>query len=150
MSYQKYNYQQMQEKPLLSAPDTKLLVIVIFLVVIGIMAIFSTTAQKAIEEGLNPASYVLKQSSFLIIGVFIMNFFVNTDYKDLKKYTFLFAWLVIGSLLLVKFTSLGVVVNGAKRWLQLGPIQFQPSELAKISIVFYLANLFDKKKDTSI
>ena len=53
MSYPNHNYRkpQAQEKTQLSPSDSKLLIIVIFLLVIGIMAIFSTTAQKAIEEG---------------------------------------------------------------------------------------------------
>lgn len=145
MSYQKHNYQKPQDAPQLSPADNKLLTIVIFLIVIGIMAIFSTTAQKAIEEGVNPASYVMKQSFYLVIGIFLMNFFSqNIDYKELKKYVFGFAWFVIGALLLVKFTPLGVTVNGAKRWLLLGPIQFQPSEFAKIAVIGLLSSAFYK------
>ena len=147
MSYQNPNIRQVQnlsQKPLLSPPDNKLLIIVIFLIVIGIMAIFSTTAQKAIEEGLNPASYVLKQLFFLGIGVFLMNYFVQTDYKKLGKYVIPFAWGVVVLLLLVKYTPLGVVANGAKRWMQLGPIQFQPSELAKIAVIGLLSRAFYK------
>ena len=50
--------------------------------------------------------------------------------------------------LLTFVPGIGLERNGAKRWIQFPLIgQFQPSELAKISIVFYLANLFDKKKD---
>lgn len=147
MSYPSHNstrLQNMHQSPLLSEPDNKLLIIVIFLIVIGIMAIFSTTAQKAIEEGVNPASYVLKQIFYLIIGVFSMNYFVQTDYRKLSKYVIPFAWGVVVLLLLVKFTPLGVVANGAKRWMQLGPLQFQPSELAKIAVIGLLSKAFYK------
>lgn len=147
MSYQNPNYrnkQNIQQSPLLSAPDNKLLIIVVFLIVIGIMAIFSTTAQKAIEEGLNPASYVGKQLCFLVLGVFLMNYFVQKDYKKLGKWVIHFAWFVVVLLLLVKYTPLGVMANGAKRWMQLGPIQFQPSELAKIAVIGLLSRAFYK------
>lgn len=147
MSYQNPNIRRVQtvnQDPLLSPPDNKLLIIVVFLIVIGIMSIFSTTAQKAIEEGVNPASYVLKQIFYLVLGVFSMNYFVQKDYRKLSKYIIPFAWVVVGLLLLVKFTSLGVVVNGAKRWMQLGPIQFQPSELAKIAVIGLLSKAFYK------
>ena len=89
MSYQKHNYHKIQDEPQLSPADNKLLTIVIFLIVIGIMAIFSTTAQKAIEDGLNPVHYVVKQSAYLILGLFAMNFFTHhIDYKELRKHIF--------------------------------------------------------------
>ena len=46
--------------------------------------------------------------------------------------------------MLVQFTPLGVTVNEAKRWLVIGPLQFQPSEMAKPALVLYFATLFSK------
>lgn len=53
-----------------------------------------------------------------------------------------FAWFVIVMLALVDFTPLGVIVNGARRWIMLGPIQFQPSEMTKFAVIMLLANAF--------
>lgn len=149
MSQPKYRQQprrghSLPNSTILSEPDNTLIIIIAFLVVIGIMAIFSATAQKAIDEGSNPASYVLKQLFCLVVGVFVMKFFARYDYKKLSGYALSFSWMVVGLLALVDYTPMGVMVNGAKRWMMLGPLQFQPSELAKIAIILLLGNAFYK------
>lgn len=128
----------------LSPPDTTLMVVVAFLVVIGLMAIFSAGAPKCMEEGLNPASFALKQFAYMLVGLVGLRYFAKLDYKKLKDWSVPFAWFVIIMLTLVDFTPLGVVVNGAKRWINLGPIQFQPSEMTKLAAIFLLASAFYK------
>lgn len=126
----------------LSPPDTTLMVVVAFLVVIGLMAIFSAGAPKAMDMGQNPASFALKQFAYLIVGFFGLKYFMNLDYKKLRDWAVPFAWFVIVMLALVDFTPLGVIVNGARRWIMLGPIQFQPSEMTKFAVIMLLANAF--------
>ena len=126
----------------LSPPDTTLMVVVAFLVVIGLMAIFSAGAPKAMDMGQNPASFALKQFVYLIAGFLGLQYFMKLDYKKLKDWAVPFAWFVIVMLALVDFTSLGQVVNGAKRWIALGPIQFQPSEMTKFAVIMLLSNAF--------
>ena len=67
---------------------------------------------------------------------------MKVDYKKLKDWAVPFAWFVIIMLALVDFTPLGVIVNGARRWIMLGPIQFQPSEMTKLAVILLLANAF--------
>lgn len=126
----------------LSPPDTTLIVVVAFLVVIGLMAIFSAGAPKSMEMGENPASFALKQFAYLIVGLFGLKYFIRLDYKKLKDWAVPFAWFVIVMLALVDFTPLGVIVNGARRWIMLGPIQFQPSEMTKFAVILLLSNAF--------
>ena len=125
-------------------PDNILMIVVVFIVVFGIMAVFSASAPKAIGLGENPISFVLKQSIWLVIGIFGAYFFSKFDYKRLKIWASPLTILVLITLLLVQFSPLGVTVNEAKRWLVIGPLQFQPSELAKPAIVLYFATLFSK------
>ena len=125
-------------------PDNILMVVVIFIIVFGIMAVFSASAPKAIGLGENPLSFTLKQLIWLIGGIGGAWFFSNIDYRKLKPFAGAFAVLVLIFLALVKFSPLGVTVNEAKRWLALGPIQFQPSEMAKPALVLYFATLFSK------
>lgn len=151
MSYQgssrrRKNYKQ--GSVIISPPDTTLFVVITFLVVIGLMAIFSAGAPKSIMAGENPASFVLKQLAGLVVGVFGLVYFLKFDYKKLANWAVPFAWFVIVMLALVDFTSLGVVVNGARRWMMIGPIQFQPSELTKPAVIMLLASAF--KRDCSI
>ena len=70
------------------------------------------------------------------------------NYKKLEGFAVKFAWIVVVLLLLIDFTPLGVTVNGAKRWLALGPLQFQPSEIAKLAVSMLLACAF--KNDANI
>lgn len=126
----------------LSPPDTTLMVVVAFLVVIGLMAIFSAGAPKSMDAGQNPAAFALKQFAYLIVGLFGLRYFINTDYKKLKDWAVPFAWFVIAMLVLVDFTPLGVIVNGARRWVMIGPIQFQPSEMTKLAVILLLSNAF--------
>ena len=125
-------------------PDNLLVVVVAFIVVFGIMAVFSASAPKAIGLGENPFSFTLKQLVWLIGGVFAAWFFSKFDYRKLKSFAGILALFVVIMLALVQFSPLGVTVNEAKRWLVIGPLQFQPSEIAKPALVLYFATLFSK------
>ena len=129
---------------ILSAPDKVLLITVAFLVIIGFMAIFSASAPKCIEEGGNPVQFLFKQFICFVIGFFGLKFFTNFDYKKLADWNMIFAGIIIVLLILVDFTPLGVMVNGAKRWINLLGFQLQPSEFAKPAVVLMLASIFRK------
>ncbi len=137
------NYEP-QMSVIISSPDRTLLVVVAFLVILGIMAIFSASAPKSMEMGLNPAKFVFNQIVFLAIGFLGMKFLTNYDYKNLVVWTMPFMIAVVVLLALVNYTPLGVTVNEAKRWIDLGFFQFQPSEFAKPAVVMLLASAFYK------
>lgn len=145
MSYQKSNSYHDRESGsnyIISQPDNTLVIVVIFLVVIGIMAIFSAGSPRAIANGDNPLIFTVKQLAWLIAGVFCASFLSKYDYKNLKIWALPSCVLVLILLLLIQFSPLGLMVNEAKRWLAVGPLQFQPSELAKPAIVLAFAALF--------
>ncbi|MBQ2645642.1 putative lipid II flippase FtsW [bacterium] len=156
MSAQKYKVQNTDNivaTGYVSSPDKGLMIIVGFLSVIGIMMILSAGASKCAAYGANPGSFAMKQLFWFIMGLFAMGWFAKYNYKNLIKYAVPFAWIVVFFLILIDFTSLGVTVNGAKRWLAIGPIQFQPSEMTKPAVALLLACafsqdsfLFDKEK----
>ena len=132
---------------IISAPDKVLLITVSFLIIIGFMAIFSASAPKCIEEGGNPVQFLFKQFICFVIGFFGLRFFTNHDYKKLADWNMIFAGIIIVLLILVDFTPLGVMVNGAKRWINLFGFQLQPSEFAKPAVVLMLASIFRKDAD---
>ncbi|HIS37279.1 TPA: putative lipid II flippase FtsW [Candidatus Scatousia excrementigallinarum] len=155
MSYQRLesrdnSYQQKQpiQSIIVSAPDKALLITVAFLVIIGFMAIFSASAPKCIEEGGNPAQFLIKQIICFVVGFLGLKFFTNYDYKKLSDWNLIFAGSILLLLLLVDFTPLGVTVNGAKRWINILGFQLQPSEFAKPAVVLLLATVF--KKDANL
>ena len=122
--------------------DKPLLIAVIFLVVIGLMAIFSASAPKCVEMGVNPARFLIQQIIGVIAGFAGLKFLSNFHYKKLLNYTMPVALFVIIMLVLVKIA--GTTVNGAQRWLYIGPISFQPSEFAKPAVVLLLSAVFAK------
>ena len=164
MSYREYKSPQRQSRErienrkqhynksgiIISAPDKQLFVIVSFLVVIGLLAIFSATAPKCLREGIWLMTTAFKQGIYAVAGFVAMLFFSRFDYKNLEKFNTKFLYIVIGLLLILQFTPLGVVINGAKRWINLGIMQLQPSELAKPLFCMLLASMFKDKIDFGI
>ncbi len=155
MSYREYKSLQRHEQKIkeqkrgsdviMSAADKPLLIIVIFLVIIGFLAIFSATAPKCMREGANLLSFLIKQMVFAGVGFAAMIFFSKFDYHKLEKFNYKFLWTVIALLLIVKFTPLGLEINGARRWMNLGFMQLQPSEFAKPLFCMLLASAFKDK-----
>lgn len=139
MSYQsKQQYNEVNPQNMQS--DRPLLIAVIFLVVIGLMAIFSASAPKCVEMGVNPARFFVQQLIGVTAGFIGLKFLSNFHYKRLMTYTLPFALFVIIMLVMVKF--FGVTVNGAQRWINIGPLSLQPSEFAKPAVVMLLAGVF--------
>lgn len=151
MPNQRYNHAperyESKQSVIVSPPDKTLLTVVVFLVIIGIMAIFSASTPKSMEMGLNPARFVFLQMIYVVAGVLGMKFLTNYDYKNLVVWTIPFMIMVVVLLFLVGFTPLGVTVNEAKRWIAIGFFQFQPSEFAKPAVVMLLASAFYKNVD---
>ena len=140
MSYQNRDYQQEKMSVQNMQSDRPLLVAVIFLVVIGLMAIFSASAPKCVEMGVNPARFLIQQMVGVAVGFVGLKFLSNFHYKKLMTYTLPFAFFVIAMLVMVKIA--GVTVNGAQRWINIGPMSLQPSEFAKPAVVLLLAGVF--------
>ena len=126
--------------------DPRLLISVIMLCVIGFLAVFSASVPMCMSKHINAFHFLIQHILWLCVGGAGLFFFSKFDYHNLKKYTFKFAIAVIVLLLIVKFTPLGVVINGARRWLNLGFFQFQPSELSKLATIMLLASLFSLKQ----
>ena len=127
---------------IISPPDKTLLTAVMFLIIIGFMAIFSATGPKCLSDGISPFVFLQKQVLAFVIGFFAMLFFTNFSYKKLEKFNGIAFVALIILLILVKFSPLGVNVNGATRWINLCGMQLQPSEFAKPIFVMLLASVF--------
>ncbi len=132
------------------APDFTLLLSTLLLVIIGIIMVFSSSWPEGIKT-FNNGYYFLKKQLFAAgLGFVALLFFMNFDYRRLKKMSWFIYIISILSGLLV-FTSLGVTKKGARRWVDLGFTTFMPSDVIKLgSIIFlaaYLSNRKDKIKD---
>lgn len=142
MSNPNYNQQPLGNRIILSPYDSTLTFIVLFLIIIGFLAIFSAGAPKCIMQGTHSTFFVLRQFIWFILGCIAMFAISKFNYKALDKLSLPFAWAIIFLLICVHFG--GTTVNGATRWLTIGPIQFQPSEAAKLAVIMLLASAFSR------
>ena len=128
--------------------DFILCITVLILLSMGIIMVLSASAPSALSTTGNSYTYLKKQFAFAIVGVFLMFTLSKIDYRFYKKYYWIVyhvSWII---LLLVLVPGLGVSVKGATRWLNLGFVQFQPSEITKIGlIIFYAGYLADHKSE---
>jgi len=128
-----------------SSPDFNLFIIIVALVGFGIIFLSSASSVISFEEYNDSRYMFLKQVFGIIVGFVGMGIFYKLDVQKWKKWAFpLFIFSLI-TLVLVFIPGIGVHHGGARRWIDIGPIQLQPSELLKFSIIIYLATLFEKK-----
>ena len=121
-------------------PDFILFLTVLVLLSVGVTMVFSSTLWFATLPPFNDTFFfVRRQLIWALIGLAAMVILMNYDYWRLKKWA---GWLFIGGMLLlavVLLPGVGVERLGARRWLNLGPLSFQPSELAKLCLVVFFA-----------
>jgi cell division protein FtsW len=123
-----------------SRPDLSLLMIVIILTVFGFFMILSASAPMAVSTSGDTLVFVRKQAVWAVIGLLAMGLGMVLSLDRLRALT---KPILAGSALLLIATHLpgmGHTVYGATRWLKLGPFSVQPSELAKIALVLFVAD----------
>ena len=123
--------------------DYPALFLIIFLLLFGLMMVYSASSFVAFRD-FGSGTYFLKRQMFYAgIGFAFLIFLSFYRYQNYKKYTELFV--VIEGALLILVWAIGSTKNGSSRWLKLGPISFQPSELAKIVVILYMARICSAK-----
>ena len=124
----------------LAPMDFVMFSIVMLLVVIGVIMVLSASTYM---PGQSHVGAFLKQSFSALLGVVALIFTQRFDYHNIKKYTNLL--MIISMILLIAVLFTGSI-NGAQRWIPLGPFgTLQPSEIAKYVAVFYMAKSMDHK-----
>jgi rod shape determining protein RodA len=118
--------------------DPSLLLITMILSALGAVMVFSATASTLRDEGLDPAQYLTRQVIFIVGGVIVLALISMFDYRFLKAGApFVYGAALIGLVLVL--TPLSEPVGGAKRWINLGFFQVQPSEYAKLAVIIAIA-----------
>lgn len=113
--------------------------LVLFISLLGVMTIYSATRPVGLEEGSN---LYLKQLVWLCVAIMVMAFFVMVDYTWFEKYAG--TLYVAGLVSLILVLLVGKVGMGAKRWIQIGPLTFQPSETFKVFFIILIASRISK------
>lgn len=126
----------------------KLLWVVFILVIFGLIVLSSAGIVAGQKKFNSPYYYVFHQLEFGIIpGLFLMLICSKINPKYYKKMSFVFLFFVLILMILVFVPALGQGLKGATRWLNIGPVSFQPSEILKLAIILYLAAWFGGRNE---
>lgn len=121
------------------APDMWLFGIAVGLLSLGVVMVYSASAIVAADRFHDPYFFLKKQVAWALLGAAGLWAALRVDYRRLERLV-LPALLVAGVLLLlVLVPPLGQAINGTRRWIRVGPVSLQPVELAKLTLVVYLA-----------
>jgi cell division protein FtsW len=103
------------------------------------MAVFSASAPDGLNSYHDATVFLRRQTIACLIGLFVMFSISRYDYRKLKKWAWPISAVSFALLLLTLVPKLSVTTMGSSRWLAIGPLQFQPSELCKVSSILLLA-----------
>lgn len=121
-----------------------LLALMLVLFGLGVLNLYSASGFR-LEDGFSVASYFKKQVVWGLMGLGGMIFFMLFDYKHLRTMAWPLFWVTVALLLAVPVA--GKTIYGARRWLDLGFFNFQPSEMAKICVLIIGARLLAREPD---
>ncbi|MEN8113045.1 MAG: rod shape-determining protein RodA [Actinomycetota bacterium] len=121
-------------------PDLWLVIPYLTLTALGLLMIYSASAPRLQEFGLSPTKELEEQAAFVLIGFAAFAIVSLIDLSSLKPWV---PALYLGSIvsLILVLSDLGDEAKGAQRWIQFGPLRFQPSEITKLAVILALAAL---------
>lgn len=133
-----------------SAPFLVLLAIVVCFSLLGLTMVLSASSVTSLTRDGSPWGEFKSQAMWLGVGSFACVTATFFDHRLLRRFTVPALLLSFVLLALVLVPGFGVSVNGAQRWLRLGPLQFQPSEIAKLTLVLFAADNLARSKAVDV
>ena len=127
--------------------DRALLLAVAALTAFGLVMVFSASEVQGWLWFHNAAYYFERQLMWLALGVVLLFAGASVDYHRLRPLAWPLGIATVVLMVLVLLPHFGVEVNGARRWLRLGPLQMQPAELAKIAAIVFMALWLERHRD---
>ncbi len=128
--------------------DRVLISAVILLCIIGTVMLYSASSIRSLMESENQTAtlYLVAHLKRLLVGIIIMFLMMSFDYRHLKKYYLHLIFGAIGLLIITKTIFLIKGIPTAARWFYLGPLSIQTSDIARLSLIVFLAVYIDKKR----
>jgi cell division protein FtsW len=114
-----------------------LLLVTLALVAFGLVMVYSATSASAALANGDSSYYLRKQGLYALIGVAFLLLVRRSGYRALRNLAPVLV--LVSVVLLLAVLAIGPTINGAQRWLQVGPAVFQPSELAKLALLLFAA-----------
>jgi cell division protein FtsW len=128
------------------SPDRTLFVVTIGLISFGLVMLYSASAVVAHEAHRSSYFFLIKQLVWASLGLVIMMILMRMDYRKLNRPVIVYGFLAATIVLLIGVLFTPPLKN-AHRWIRFGLLSFQPSEMAKLSLVLTLAYLLEKKSE---
>ncbi|HEZ2035272.1 TPA: cell division protein FtsW [Neisseria meningitidis] len=126
--------------------DAPLLWMVVLMTAFSLLMIYSASVYLASKEGGDQFFYLTRQAGFVVAGLIASGFLWFLC--RMRTWRRLVPWIfALSGLLLVVVLIAGREINGATRWIPLGPLNFQPTELFKLAVILYLASLFTRREE---
>lgn len=121
--------------------DITFLAFVLILITVGLVMLFSASYAYSYEYYGNSYKFIIRQAGFAAVGLVVMFVFSKIDYHFWRKFSW--AIFIVSLLLLIALLVMPPMVKGmdVKRWIVIGPLNFQPSELAKFAIIVLFSTL---------
>src|SRR5688572_13512578 len=124
--------------------DKVLFIATFLLVCASIVMVYSASALVALERYQQPYLFLTKQLLWGVLGFAVLTVAMRVDYRTYKNEIFIWGLLGLVGLLLVG-VLFSAPINGTRRWFNVGGLGIQPSELAKIAIVFFAALVLERR-----
>ena len=129
-----------------AAYDIQLLFPVLFLVGIGIVMVYSASSAVALQRFGSDYLFLKKQAIFAVIGIMALVACRHFPYQWYRPLTYPLLAVALLLLIAIQVTDFGFSAGGAARWLRISYLTFQPSELARLALVVFLAYSLEKKR----
>ena len=126
--------------------DKLLFTATLLLVGTSVVMVYSSSAVLALEKNNDPYLYLIKQAVWALLGFLLVPIVMRVDYRNYRQPAFIWTGLGFVGLALVA-VLFGQPINGASRWLGIGPLGIQPSELAKVVVIVFIAALLERRMD---
>ncbi len=126
--------------------DPGVLGCILLLLALGVAMVYSSGAIYAADVWGDEMHYIRRHVVFAALGLAALSVTASIPYQKWKPWTYPLLGVVVFLLILVLVPGVGTTMGGATRWLNLGPVHLQPSELAKLALVTYLAYSLEKKQ----
>ena len=128
--------------------DKWLIAALIALVIIGLMMVASSSVMISTKFYHQPFHFLIRQACYLGVGLVAAMVIMRIDSSEWEKYSVPLLFLCLLLLVLVLIPGIGRTVNGSRRWLSIGPVGIQVSELAKMTMIFYLAGYLVRQQQS--
>lgn len=128
-----------------TAEFAALLLLSVALTFIGVIMVLSASTVTGLERSGTPWYFLQRQGMWAVLGLGVMLLVMRIDYRDVARSAPVLLVITTILLILVLVPSIGNSVNGARRWLVIGPLTVQPSEFAKLTLALFCSSLLARR-----